>query len=92
MFWNSFYNFIISRFLYKGTDRVLPARTESKQSLKDSYSRLFSYPGIMLSLGEIKGSNVEVLHSLVLFLKFWKFEDSSSALSKILVSTIIGVH
>ena len=47
----------------------------------------------MLDLEETKGSNAEVLHSLVSFSKFKKFVDSSSsALSKILVLTIIGVH
>ena len=58
-----FCNFIVSRYLCKGTDRVLLARIESRQSLKDGCSELFSYIGVELrwfKSGETKEGNTEV--------------------------------
>jgi len=56
----------VSRCSCKGTNGVLPARTESRQSLKDGYGELFSCIGMKLrwfKLGEIKEANTEVFMS-----------------------------
>ena len=58
MFWNSFCNLFTSECSWKGTERVLLARTESKQPFKDVYGE-FSCAEMMLESAETKEGNVD---------------------------------